>query len=149
MASLYILQSTTSGKFYIGSANDVEQRFAGHQRGQSAYTRPRGPWTLVYQEQYATLSEAQRRERQLKSFIARIRRLQWTDGQDYCASGSPPWVFLVRWKILGLTTGIQRRVLQKLVYAFAHLIDPIVHVCGYMLQYSHFSGRQRRLRLCS
>ena len=68
MPAIYILQSLTSEKFYIGSAEDVPHRLAGHQRGQTPYTRPRGPWTLVYQEQYPTLAEAQRRERQLKSW---------------------------------------------------------------------------------
>jgi putative endonuclease len=68
MASLYVLQSTSSGKFYIGSADDVPKRLAGHQRGQTPYTRGRGPWVLVHQEQYPTLAEAQRRERQLKSW---------------------------------------------------------------------------------
>jgi putative endonuclease len=68
MPAVYILQSTSSGKFYIGSADDVSQRLSGHQRGQTRYTRSRGPWVLVYQESYPTLSEAQRRERQLKSW---------------------------------------------------------------------------------
>ena len=65
---LYIVQSTTTEKFYIGSAADVPTRVAEHNRGQSPYTRGRGPWTLVYQEEYETLSEARRRERQLKSW---------------------------------------------------------------------------------
>src|SRR5215475_9204065 len=68
MAVAYILQSTTSGKFYIGSAEDLSHRFTGHQRGQTPYTRARGPWMLVYQEEYATVAEARRRERQLKSW---------------------------------------------------------------------------------
>ena len=68
MPFLYILQSETSSKFYIGSALDVPSRLAEHERGQSPYTRNRGPWKLVYQEQYETLAEARRRERLLKSW---------------------------------------------------------------------------------
>jgi putative endonuclease len=68
MAFAYILKSSSSGKFYIGSADDASERLVGHQRGQTPYTRPRGPWRLVYQEEYLTLAEAQRRERQLKSW---------------------------------------------------------------------------------
>jgi putative endonuclease len=68
MPFLYILQSARSGKFYIGSALDADVRFMDHQRGQSPYTRCRGPWKLVYQEKYSTLGEARRRERQLKSW---------------------------------------------------------------------------------
>ena len=68
MAFLYILQSLTTEKFYIGTALDLTTRFEQHQRGRSPYTRGRGPCRLVYQEQYATLAEARRRERQLKSW---------------------------------------------------------------------------------
>jgi predicted GIY-YIG superfamily endonuclease len=68
MASTYVLQSAATGKFYIGSALELMVRVAEHQRGHSPYTRGRGPWTLVYSEDYATVAEARRRERQLKSW---------------------------------------------------------------------------------
>ena len=68
MPFLYILQSKTTGNFYIGTAVDSDARFSDHVRGQSLYTRGRGPWTRVYQEEYPTLAEARRRERQLKSW---------------------------------------------------------------------------------
>jgi putative endonuclease len=59
---------TKTGKFYIGCANDVEARLVEHQRGQTPSTRGRGPWTLVFQEDFETVPEARRRERQLKSW---------------------------------------------------------------------------------
>jgi putative endonuclease len=68
MPVLYILQSTTTHKFYVGSALDLPSRLAEHERGHSPYTRGRGPWVLVYQEEYSTLIEARRRERQVKSW---------------------------------------------------------------------------------
>ncbi len=68
MAFLYILRSETTGNFYIGSALDSDARFSEHERGHSTYSRGRGPWVRVYQEEYATLAEARRRERQLKSW---------------------------------------------------------------------------------
>ncbi|MBZ5531730.1 MAG: GIY-YIG nuclease family protein [Acidobacteriia bacterium] len=68
MAFTYVLRSTTSGRFYIGSALKLQERLDEHARGHSPYTRGRGPWKLVYQEQYSTLAEARRRERQLKSW---------------------------------------------------------------------------------
>jgi len=68
MPALYILQSATTKKFYVGSALDLPTREADHQRGHSPYTRGRGPWVLVYQEEYATLAEARGRERQVKSW---------------------------------------------------------------------------------
>jgi len=66
MPSVYILQSQSTTRFYIGCAQDPVARFAEHQRGQTVSTRGRGPWMLVYQEQFNTLTEARRREQQLK-----------------------------------------------------------------------------------
>jgi putative endonuclease len=68
MPTVYILESQTSKRFYIGSAMDAEARLAEHQRGQTVSTRGRGPWTLVYREEFGTIAEARRREMQLKSW---------------------------------------------------------------------------------
>ncbi len=68
MPSLYVLQSASTGKFYVGSAQDLQTRVAEHLRGHSPYTKTRGPWVLVHQEQFATLGEARRREQQVKSW---------------------------------------------------------------------------------
>jgi putative endonuclease len=68
MPSTYILKSQSTGKFYIGSALDLDLRLAEHHRGHSPYTRTRGPWLLAYSEHYATLQEARQRERQIKSW---------------------------------------------------------------------------------
>ena len=68
MAAVYILQSCTTGKFYIGSTSDPPRRLSEHERQHSPYTKGRGPWKLVCLEDYATLSEARRRESQLKSW---------------------------------------------------------------------------------
>ena len=68
MPAVYILESESSGKFYIGCAEDPLARLTAHNRGQTRSTRGRGPWLLVYQEQFSTLSEARVRERQLKNW---------------------------------------------------------------------------------
>jgi putative endonuclease len=68
MPALYILQSETTGRFYIGSALELEARLAEHRRKHSPYTSSRGPWKLVYQETFQTVLEARRRERQIKSW---------------------------------------------------------------------------------
>jgi putative endonuclease len=68
MTSVYILQSDSSRKFYVGCAGDPAARLAEHQRGQTISTRNRGPWRLVYQERFESPSEARKRERQLKSW---------------------------------------------------------------------------------
>jgi putative endonuclease len=66
MAWLYILQSQTTGRYYVGSTIDLERRLAEHHRAHSLATRGRGPWLLVYQETFPTLREARRREREIK-----------------------------------------------------------------------------------
>ena len=66
MPSVYILQSETTQKFYIGCTSDVRSRLAEHQRGQTVSTRGRGPWVLVYEENFDTFTEARQRERQIK-----------------------------------------------------------------------------------
>jgi len=68
MPFTYILQSETTGRFYIGSTQGVASRLTEHNRGQTLSTRGRGPWKLVYQESFGDLIEARRRERQLKSW---------------------------------------------------------------------------------
>jgi len=68
MPFVYILESQTSKRFYIGSSIDAEARLAEHQRGQTRSTRGRGPWELVYREDFCTTAEAHRREIQLKSW---------------------------------------------------------------------------------
>jgi putative endonuclease len=68
MPGVYILQSESSGRFYIGCTEDPRARLSEHTRGQTRSTRGRAPWLLVYQEQFRTCSEALARERQLKSW---------------------------------------------------------------------------------
>jgi len=77
MYLVYILQSQTSGRFYVGQTHDVKARLAYHNSNWSKSLKNRGPWTLRYTEPYATRSEAVRRERQIKSWKDRrmIERL--------------------------------------------------------------------------
>ncbi|MGA8871449.1 MAG: GIY-YIG nuclease family protein [Candidatus Acidiferrales bacterium] len=66
MATLYILQSQKTNRFYVGSTNDLTRRMAEHQRGHNLATRGRGPWELVYQEPFDSLIDARRREIEIK-----------------------------------------------------------------------------------
>jgi putative endonuclease len=68
MPAVYVLQSESSKRFYIGCAEQPEVRLAEHLRGQTISTRGRGPWTLVYQERFDNLAQARQRKRQLKSW---------------------------------------------------------------------------------
>lgn len=67
----YILKSLNNGSYYVGSCEDVNARFRLHNTGQVKSTRRYVPWELVYREEYKTLSEARKRELQIKSWKKR------------------------------------------------------------------------------
>ncbi len=74
---VYILQSETTGRYYVGPTEHLEDRLAYHNADYSLALRNRGPWKLVYSETYATRSEAVRREQYIKrqkdrEFIERL-----------------------------------------------------------------------------
>ena len=70
----------SDGTVYSGYTTDLYRRVAVHNRGKGAkYTRSRLPVMLVYQENFATKSEALKREAALKKLshaekIALIKR---------------------------------------------------------------------------
>jgi putative endonuclease len=65
---VYILISETTNRYYVGQTIDFEARLAYHNGNYSLALKNRGLWKLVHTEQYATRSEAVRRERQFKSW---------------------------------------------------------------------------------
>ena len=65
--TVYILQNP-EGKFYIGQTNDLEDRLRRHNEGRTRYTKGKGPWQLVYKEEYEIRGEAMIREKQLKKW---------------------------------------------------------------------------------
>ncbi|MDP2649537.1 MAG: GIY-YIG nuclease family protein [bacterium] len=68
----YILKSEKDESYYMGSTDDIEKRIIRHNKGYSRYTKNRGPFKLVYRENYNTRSEAKKREYYLKSLKSRI-----------------------------------------------------------------------------
>jgi putative endonuclease len=65
--SVYVLQSDVTGRYYVGSAEDVEFRLGEHNSGRVDSTRAYRPWRLVYQEEHETRAAAIRREREIKA----------------------------------------------------------------------------------
>ena len=76
MFYVYVILSSSHNNRYIGSTDNVVKRVDEHNKGKCRYTSGRKPWTLVYKEQYATRSEAIKREKFLKSGQGR----KWLDG---------------------------------------------------------------------
>ncbi len=62
----YVLQSQTTGRFYVGHTEDLPKRAFEHNNNRTWSIKNRGPWVLVHSEEYATRAEASRRERQMK-----------------------------------------------------------------------------------
>ena len=74
---VYILQSLTNNRFYIGSTNDLNRRLKEHNAGKSTYTSFTVPFRLVFSQSFENLPLARKVEYWLKSqkdkdFIKRI-----------------------------------------------------------------------------
>jgi putative endonuclease len=68
---MYILQSLSTGRFYVGHTQDISIRLQEHNQGRVPSTRNRGPWRLFYTQEFLTRSEASQRERQVKQMKSR------------------------------------------------------------------------------
>jgi len=69
--TVYILKSESSGRFYTGYTENLEQRLIKHRAGSTKTTRNRGPWKVAYTELFETKEEATKRERELKRLKSR------------------------------------------------------------------------------
>ena len=65
VAYTYILECA-NGEYYVGSTTDMERRLKEHQAGLGGrFTKEHLPVKLIYTEEYQTIDQAFRRERQL------------------------------------------------------------------------------------
>ena len=71
MFYVYILRSELNGRYYIGSTGNIQSRVIQHNAGMTKSTKGYRPWQLIHQEEFQSLSEARRRESQLKSWKSR------------------------------------------------------------------------------
>jgi putative endonuclease len=67
MYFVYVLRNPITQRHYTGHTADLVQRIGQHNHGVTKSTMNRGPWELVYQEEFASRAEAMRREKYLKS----------------------------------------------------------------------------------
>ncbi len=68
---LYILRNDKTGRYYVGSTNNLERRLKQHKGGHTRTTKVLKTFTLAYTEEYDNILEARLRERQLKSYKSR------------------------------------------------------------------------------
>ncbi|UPA22232.1 GIY-YIG nuclease family protein [Candidatus Peribacteria bacterium] len=69
MPHYFYLARCADDSLYAGTAIDIQEREAKHNDGTGAkYTRSRGPVKIVYSEEFETLSEARKREAEVKKW---------------------------------------------------------------------------------
>ena len=69
MGYLYVLQSSKSGRYYVGSAIDPDRRLTQHNSNSVKATRNRGPWSRVALLAFADVSTARKAE----AFVKRLK----------------------------------------------------------------------------
>lgn len=85
MFFVYMLQCRDNS-FYTGYTNDINKRLSVHNGGKaSKYTRTRLPVKIVYVEEFATKSEAMKREIEIKKLTrAKKEQLVQTSPNRIC-----------------------------------------------------------------
>ena len=64
---VYILQSESTGRYYVGHTNTLEDRLRRHNEERTEANKGRGPWHLAYREEFPTRQAAVVRERAIKN----------------------------------------------------------------------------------
>ena len=72
MFSTYILQSQKSSRYYVGHTENITKRLLRHNNGLVSATRNKGPWVLVFFENFNSRIEANQRELEIKSMKSKI-----------------------------------------------------------------------------
>ncbi|MCR4328635.1 MAG: GIY-YIG nuclease family protein [Patescibacteria group bacterium] len=68
MPYTYILKSEVTGKYYVGSCDNLGERLKKHNAGRNKSTKQGIPWKVVYSETFPTKQEAYKREFQIKRY---------------------------------------------------------------------------------
>jgi putative endonuclease len=89
MPFAYVLRSLSTTQLYTGATANLAIRLAQHNSNQSRSTKNRGPWALVHHEEFATMTEALRRKRELKTGKGRDEIRSILADQDQSRSGEP------------------------------------------------------------
>jgi putative endonuclease len=63
---VYIIESSSSGKWYYGYTTNPEKRVDFHNQGLNVSTRNNGPWRMIFLQQFQSKKEALQFELHLK-----------------------------------------------------------------------------------
>ncbi len=72
MYYVYILQSEKTGRYYIGSSNNISRRLQEHSAGQTASLLYQRPLKVVFYQGYDNMKIARGIERRLKKLKSRV-----------------------------------------------------------------------------
>ena len=81
MYYLYILESISSGKFYVGYSENPERRLEFHNSIEKGFTSRYRPWKIVYTKVYYTKKEAMEAERLVKGWKSRKKVIELVNGK--------------------------------------------------------------------
>ncbi|MBM3246302.1 MAG: GIY-YIG nuclease family protein [Candidatus Omnitrophica bacterium] len=65
MYYIYVLKNN-NGKHYLGSCENLEVRLERHNQNSVRSTKNKGPFKLIYKEEFSTRTEARKRESCIK-----------------------------------------------------------------------------------
>ena len=69
MTHYFYLARCADDSLYAGTCIDIKEREAKHNSGKGAkYTRGRGPIKIIYREEFSSLSDARKREAEVKKW---------------------------------------------------------------------------------
>jgi putative endonuclease len=66
--TVYIIRSSKTNQYYIGMTSNLEKRIKSHNKNSGRFTKGKGPWELIYKEEFEDKKSAWLRERQLKRY---------------------------------------------------------------------------------
>ncbi len=65
--TVYILFSQSTGKFYTGQTQNIENRIIEHNSGETKSIKAGFPWKIVWKQELPTRAEAMALEKKIKS----------------------------------------------------------------------------------
>ncbi len=68
---VYILESVTKGRYYVGQTENLKQRLDRHNAGRNESTKGGVPWELKWWKEFETRSESMEEETRIKKLKKR------------------------------------------------------------------------------
>lgn len=68
MFTVYIIQNSSTQRYYVGYTEDLQERLLRHNSGRNISTKNGGKWTVVHTEELPDKVSAWKREREIKKY---------------------------------------------------------------------------------